>query len=520
MQLERGARLLATISILSAAVGCATQGHQSQTHAPVQASAESFRGVANIEDNQEMVNAFESLMNDPESAVKARTNYIERLLNIYYKADKLFGVYEAELDSVLAKQKKDPSFEANVVGTKTYKQLIQYRIVTEGMIHKLSYIYGRLLTTVYDLRASSERRGRAERLLNGIHLTLESLPEEDKLQLAGLIDELEEIYNSHDHANFAMPKGDRMPASVQASYQKYKMAYEGFGATDLSQQFKKHQKAMKAKAEIAWKTVDAEADAPLVHEMETERAPSAAAIVPSTGPEGNVIGTQFPKGTWVLTYDDGPGAKSTDRLIGILQAHKDAVNTGGAPASFFWQTKNVLAYPKVVDRVKNANFPLNCHSWSHPDTFGKLGSKGWDKEVDQAIDAQIKAYGTQPVLGTDKFQFYRCPYGACYAPKIPAVRQRIADKNLIHAYWTVDSSDWKFKKNPSKTFTLTQKAMQASKRGIVLFHDIHEGSVDASKLLLDWITKENKAGKNKIRLVTLEQAVAEYNQSLQPAAKK
>jgi peptidoglycan/xylan/chitin deacetylase (PgdA/CDA1 family) len=86
----------------------------------------------------------------------------------------------------------------------------------------------------------------------------------------------------------------------------------------------------------------------------------------------------------------------------------------------------------------------------------------------------------------------------------------IADQGLIHAYWAIDSLDWKNIGQPQRTADLAIKQMQLVKKGAILIHDIHESSVDATQIILKWIKAQNSGG-SKIRLVDLETAVDEVN---------
>ena len=80
---------------------------------------------------------------------------------------------------------------------------------------------------------------------------------------------------------------------------------------------------------------------------------------------------------------------------------------------------------------------------------------------------------------------------------------------MIHVFWNVDSLDWK-DKNPETILARVKKAMAAEKKGIILFHDIHPQSVEASKLVLKWSATLDGTPQAQ-RWVTIPEIVNELN---------
>jgi peptidoglycan/xylan/chitin deacetylase (PgdA/CDA1 family) len=212
---------------------------------------------------------------------------------------------------------------------------------------------------------------------------------------------------------------------------------------------------------------------------------------PSIGPEGNVYGLAFPKNVWALTYDDGPNPKYTPEILKNLE-------TLGIKATFFWLAENVIRYQSIVDLVKEKGMPRENHSWTHPQ-LPKLDDAGLRKEIIQSTEVDTKAYGEQP-------RFFRCPYGA--GNSVPRVRKMIADLNMIHVFWNVDTLDWQ-DKDPDSIVARAKKQMEVAGRGVILFHDIHPQSVIASKKLVEW--SQTLKDQNAIRWVTLPEIVDEMN---------
>ena len=216
-------------------------------------------------------------------------------------------------------------------------------------------------------------------------------------------------------------------------------------------------------------------------------------VYPSPGTAGNLTGANFPRNTWALTFDDGPSAKFTRPIVQMLQAH-------GKKATFFWLAKNVSANRSVISLAEAAGMPLNNHSYSHRD----LSKASYDQlkyEIADSTALEARLYSQRP-------EFFRLPYGA--GVRDATVRKMIADQNLIHVFWNVDSLDWK-DKDAYSVFERVKKQMQLQKRGIILFHDIHSQSVQASKMVLDY-SDTLDGTSNRLRWVTLPQIVKELNQ--------
>ncbi len=198
-------------------------------------------------------------------------------------------------------------------------------------------------------------------------------------------------------------------------------------------------------------------------------------LLPAADGRGTITGQRFPPGTWALTYDDGPHPTQTREMYKVLKSNS-------VPATFFWLTKNILLYPDIAKEAPALGHSLASHSYNHPQ-LPKLSPQNLEREVSQAANDFSKIIGQRPTL-------FRCPYGDCGGNN-SAVRQLIAKNNMIHVGWNVDTLDWQ-DKNPASIFERTKKQMDILGRGIILFHDIHTQSVEATKLLLPYMKNVKK----------------------------
>ncbi|MFP5387119.1 MAG: polysaccharide deacetylase family protein [Bacteriovoracia bacterium] len=215
-------------------------------------------------------------------------------------------------------------------------------------------------------------------------------------------------------------------------------------------------------------------------------------IEPSGNPNGNITGSTFPPRTWALTYDDGPGSKTTEQVIDNLVARK-------IPATFFVLAKQVMAYPETAKKIVSSGLEIANHSYTHAQ-LTKVGPSQLEREIGtskRVIEEQLDV----PV------KLFRLPYGA--GVSTPKTRLKIAEHKMVHVFWNVDTLDWQ-DKNPQSILERTLKQMRASKKnaGIVLFHDIHTQSVTASTMLMDHFNKEG------LTVCTVQNIIDQLNQSL------
>lgn len=234
-----------------------------------------------------------------------------------------------------------------------------------------------------------------------------------------------------------------------------------------------------------------------IYSQEFEQAvksasPNTSKLYPSPGQDGNMMGTDFPPNTYALTYDDGPSDLYTIPILENLLSHKKK-------ATFFWLAENIERLQSIVDKVGQAGMSLQNHSYTHAQ-LTKLKAPQLRREIISSQELQSISYGETP-------KFFRCPYGA--GTNVARIRQMIAEQKMIHVFWTIDTLDWQDQK-PNSILERTKKEMALEKRGIILFHDIHPQSLEASKLLLDYSdTLENT--EEKIRWVTIPEIAEELN---------
>jgi peptidoglycan/xylan/chitin deacetylase (PgdA/CDA1 family) len=186
---------------------------------------------------------------------------------------------------------------------------------------------------------------------------------------------------------------------------------------------------------------------------------------------------------------------------------------------------NVPNQKALLAKVIDAGHEIAAHSYTHgsnPDGTSRpiakeIYIKGKLTDVIPAKRAILEEEINQSVNELEamvghKVKFFRLPYGAGAANighNKEVIRKMIKDRDMVHAYWNVDSMDWYHKQNYERTvktaldeINLNEKAGRGQ---LILFHDVHEFSPLASKLVMEELKKR------KYRFVTMSQIANELN---------
>jgi peptidoglycan/xylan/chitin deacetylase (PgdA/CDA1 family) len=187
---------------------------------------------------------------------------------------------------------------------------------------------------------------------------------------------------------------------------------------------------------------------------------------PKTAAEPNVtFNSVHVDGPYIaMTFDDGPSATLTPKLLDLLAAHH-------IKATFFVIGENVSEHPEIVARAAREGHEIANHSWSHPN-LAKLSDEGVRRQLWRTDDAIKSATGTRPTL-------LRPPYGS--------ITER--EKRWIHdefgyqiVLWDVDPYDWK---RPGPAVVRNRILQETRPGSIVLSHDIHPGTIEAMPSTFD-----------------------------------
>jgi peptidoglycan-N-acetylglucosamine deacetylase len=165
-----------------------------------------------------------------------------------------------------------------------------------------------------------------------------------------------------------------------------------------------------------------------------------------------------------ITFDDGPHAALTPRLLNILGDH-------GVHATFFLEGKKVKTFPKIVERICNDGHAIGNHTFTHPD-LTSLPDEVVLEEITRTQGAIADAARFTPWL-------FRPPYGDLTERQRELVERKLALKAIG---WSVDPEDW----NDPGPAVVTDRILHgwakspgAFHGAIILCHDTHAGTVEA-----------------------------------------
>jgi peptidoglycan-N-acetylglucosamine deacetylase len=170
-----------------------------------------------------------------------------------------------------------------------------------------------------------------------------------------------------------------------------------------------------------------------------------------------------------LTFDDGPNATLTPKLLDLLAARR-------LKATFFVVGQNAADHPDILKRAVREGHEIANHSWSHPN-LGKMSDDAVRHELQKTDEAIVAAIGKRPTL-------LRPPYGSITANQKRWINAEFGYRIII---WDVDPLDWK-RPGPS---VVTARILKETKAGsIVLAHDIHPPTIEAMPATFDQLMKK------------------------------
>lgn len=171
---------------------------------------------------------------------------------------------------------------------------------------------------------------------------------------------------------------------------------------------------------------------------------------------GTVIwsGAPSPRKRLALTFDDGPDAEWTPKVLGVLEKHQVA-------ATFFVRGDHLRAHGAIL-RDASGRHEVGNHSWDHPD----LGRRTYAEARDQLVRTNDVI---EHVMGRPATLF-RPPYGHLTGSSVLAA----AELGLTTVMWSAQMHEGRCVKDPDKI--VDDIRGQARPGAIVLGHD--SGSAD------------------------------------------
>jgi peptidoglycan-N-acetylglucosamine deacetylase len=163
-----------------------------------------------------------------------------------------------------------------------------------------------------------------------------------------------------------------------------------------------------------------------------------------------------------LTFDDGPSAVNTPRVLAALEAV-------GGHATFFVIGANVSKNASLLQRMVADGDEIGNHTWNH-NYLHKATSEEIVTYINQTADAVQAACGVRPVA-------VRPPGGGINQ----TAQDTLAALGSPAILWDIDTRDWEHRDTAK---TVSAVLDHVSDGDIVLMHDIHEPTVAAAELII------------------------------------
>ncbi|MEG3626844.1 polysaccharide deacetylase family protein [Streptomyces poriticola] len=164
-----------------------------------------------------------------------------------------------------------------------------------------------------------------------------------------------------------------------------------------------------------------------------------------------------------LTFDAGPSEHSA-RLLDILKDKQ-------VPATFFLLGKrHIEKYPELVRRMADEGHEVASHTWTH-----RILTRSTPEQIREELERPNREIerltGRRPTL-------MRPPQGRTDE----TVHEISRELGLAEVLWTVTAKDYR----TTDSELITQRVLaQSSRDGIILLHDIYDGTVPAVPGIID-----------------------------------
>ncbi|MEW2045442.1 polysaccharide deacetylase family protein [Streptomyces sp. NPDC005476] len=164
-----------------------------------------------------------------------------------------------------------------------------------------------------------------------------------------------------------------------------------------------------------------------------------------------------------LTFDAGPSENSA-RLLDILKERQ-------VPATFFLLgERHIDTYPELVRRMAAEGHEVASHTWDHK-ILTRITPEEIREELRRPNDEIERLTGRRPTL-------MRPPQGRTDE----TVHEICRELGLAEVLWTVTAKDYT---TTDATLIRRRVLAQADRDGIILLHDIYDGTVPAVPGIID-----------------------------------
>jgi peptidoglycan/xylan/chitin deacetylase (PgdA/CDA1 family) len=228
--------------------------------------------------------------------------------------------------------------------------------------------------------------------------------------------------------------------------------------------------------------------APVLQQPMPERIFQAGALAGRTLEVASAADIILHPGEVVLTFDDGPRPGKTNQVLATLDQY-------GVKATFLMLGSAAQANPKLAQQVAQSGHTVGSHTFSHID----LETLSRQDALDEVAKGERAVSLALAGAGESLSPFFRFPY----LSQDGFLRTNLMQGGVVVLDVTIDSKDY-YKDAPEQVTARTLSQLDARGGGIVLFHDIHQRTVE----LLPGFLEELKArGYSVVRLVPKDNGI-------------
>ncbi|WTD05338.1 polysaccharide deacetylase family protein [Streptomyces albidoflavus] len=169
-----------------------------------------------------------------------------------------------------------------------------------------------------------------------------------------------------------------------------------------------------------------------------------------------------------LTFDGGPG-KDTPELLDLLKREE-------VPATFFLLgKKHIEKYPETVRRIAEEGHEVANHTWNHP-RLTEIEPDEIREELTRTQKEIARLTGSEPTL-------MRPPQGRTD----DTVSEISKELGLSQVLWSTTAKDY----STNDSELITERTLdQAGRDGVILLHDIYQGTVPAVPGIIHALKKD------------------------------
>lgn len=209
-------------------------------------------------------------------------------------------------------------------------------------------------------------------------------------------------------------------------------------------------------------------------------APSTVLLPADPGRYGSIqhIRTPLPPRSIALTFDDGPDAAGSGRVLDILDAR-------GIKATFFYVGVYAQMRPDLVLAAASRGHNVACHSWSHPTYLRSWSADRQQMEVRRCFAALEAALaGAPPEVRARLEPMFRFP-GLNEGPYLAGW---LNDRGIMVLSAEAGTDDWRgISADTIQRRTLAN--MASSDGGVLILHETRPNMVAALPDLLDALSQ-------------------------------